>query len=188
MIRFRPFRNSDPPALAQLWNQGVPEGTAVSPLRVHELDDRVFGQVYFDRAGLIVAERDDQIVGFAHAGFGPDQPIELIPPFSFCESVGTVAMLVVEPGTVADEVASGLIIEAERNLRGRRDEGDLRWRAVSAEPVLLGGCGGSEGAGIVPSHPCFPQVLARMGYEPVSSTVLFEYDLPIRPHAIRGRY
>ena len=78
-----------------------------APLRVHELDDRVFGQVYFDRAGLIVAERDDRVVGFVHAGFGPDQPIEMMPPFSFCESVGTIAMLAVEPGAQPTKSPAG---------------------------------------------------------------------------------
>jgi hypothetical protein len=56
----------------------------VRPLRVHELDDRAFGLVYFDRAGLIVAERDERIVGYAHSGFGPDEPVESSPPFSPC--------------------------------------------------------------------------------------------------------
>ena len=127
------------------------------PLRVHELDDRVFGQVYFDRAGLIVAERDDHVVGFVHAGFGPDQPIEMMPPFSFCESVGTIAMLAVEPSALADEIARGLIIEAERYLARRGTNVIYAGGQYPLNPFYWGLYGGSEGAGIVPSHPGFPR-------------------------------
>ena len=43
---------------------------------MHELDTHALGTVNFDSAGLIVAERDGRIVGFVHAGFGPDLPVE----------------------------------------------------------------------------------------------------------------
>ena len=88
MIRFRPFRNSDPLALVGLWNQSVPDLGAVRPLRVHELDSHAFGAVCFDRAGLIVAERDGRIVGYVHAGFGPDFPVESTAPFSIDYGAG----------------------------------------------------------------------------------------------------
>ena len=82
MIRYRPFRNSDPPALVGLWNQSVPGRRGCAPLRVHELDNHAFGTACFDRDGLIVAERDGQILGYVHAGFGPDLPVESTAPFS----------------------------------------------------------------------------------------------------------
>ena len=74
MIRFRRFRNTDPPALARLWNQAIPRTGSAHPLRVHELDTHAFGRVNFDAEGLIVAEREERIVGFVHAGFGLDKP------------------------------------------------------------------------------------------------------------------
>ena len=58
VTRFRPFLNTDPPALADLWNRGLPEHCVVRPLSVHEFDALVIGTLPFEREGLIAAERD----------------------------------------------------------------------------------------------------------------------------------
>jgi len=72
-IRFRSFRNSDPPALTTLWNQGVPMGGATArPLSVHEFETDILNHPYFEADGLIVAlDESDRVCGFAHIGFGP---------------------------------------------------------------------------------------------------------------------
>src|SRR5947209_2142652 len=115
VIHYRPFRNADPPALAALWNRGVPEYGTVRPLSGHEFDTHVVDRADFEAEGLVVAEREGRIVGFVHAGFGPDDPIG--PPLHLGRSLGTVAMLVVEPGLEDPELERGLIEEAERYLR-----------------------------------------------------------------------
>ena len=188
MTRFRPFRNSDPPALVRLWNQGVPEQGAVRPLRVHELDDHAFGRSYFDRAGLIVAERDGRVVGYVHAGFGPDQPVAVDPP--------------VRPGSEPrhhrhargrarprrPRGRPGLILQAERYLRQAGANVVYAGGQFPLNPFYWGLYAGSEGSGVLPWHPVFPQVLISMGYEPVSTTVFLEYDLaqaePRDPRAV----
>ena len=97
MTRFRPFRNTDPPALAKLWNRAIPDTATARPLRPHELDSHALGRVNFDAAGLIVAEAEGRIVGFVHAGFGPDAPVDPARPLELNHEMGTVAMLFVEP-------------------------------------------------------------------------------------------
>ena len=138
MIHYRPFRNSDPLALVGLWNRSVPDLGAVRPLRVHELDIHAFGTPCFDRAGLIVAERDGRLLGYVHAGFGPGLPVESTAPFSLDTSLGTIAMLVLDHGVNDPAPARGLILEAERYLRSCGAKRSLRRRPVSVNPFLLG--------------------------------------------------
>jgi ribosomal protein S18 acetylase RimI-like enzyme len=188
VTRYRPFRNADPPALVRLWNQGVPEQGAVRPLRVHELDDHAFGSAYFDRAGLIVAERDGRAIGYVHAGFGPDQPVPSTPPFALDRSLGTIAMLAVESGADAPEVAQGLILQAERYLREAGASVIYAGGQFPLNPFYWGLYAGSEGSGVLPWHPVFPQLLISMGYEPAGATVFLEFDLaqsePRDPRAV----
>jgi ribosomal protein S18 acetylase RimI-like enzyme len=188
VIRYRSFRNSDPPALVALWNQAVPEQSGVRPLRVHELDDHAFGSVCFDRDGLTVAECDGRIVGFVHAGFGPDLPVESSGPFALGRSMGTIAMLAVEPGLGDSHVSRGLVLEAERYLRSRGANVVYAGGQFPLNPFYWGLYGGAEGSGVAADHLPFREVLTEMGYEPVSTTVSLEFDLnhadPRDPRAI----
>jgi GNAT superfamily N-acetyltransferase len=176
-MRFRSFHNSDPPALVKLWNQASPVSGSVRPLRVHELDTHALGPVHFDAAGLIVAERDGRIVGFAHAGFGPDLPVQSTRPFDLSHELGTIAMLVVEPGLDDRGLAPGLINAAQRYLRLRGAKVVYAGGLFPLNPFYWGLYGGSEGSGVLSGHHEFNTVLLELGYEPVSTTVLLEADL-----------
>jgi len=179
VTRLRSFRNFDPPALAKLWNQAVPESGAVRPLRVHELDAHVLGTVNFEATGLIVAEKDGRIVGFVHAGFGPDLPIESTRPFQLSHALGTVAMLIVEPGLNDPELVSGLIAAAERYLQGRGAKVIYAGGLFPLNPFYWGLYGGSEGSGVLSGHHLFHRTLIERGYEPAGTTVLLEADLTV---------
>jgi GNAT superfamily N-acetyltransferase len=188
VIRYRSFRNSDSPALARLWNRATPEQGTVRPIRVHELDTHAFGSACFDRAGLIVAERDGLLVGYVHAGFGPDDPVDAHAPLTLCTALGTISMLVVEPEPQAADVARGLILEAERYLRARGANVLYAGGQYPLNPFYWGLYSGSECSGVPATHPVFPQALADLGYEPISSTVWLTFDLaagePRDPRAV----
>jgi ribosomal protein S18 acetylase RimI-like enzyme len=177
VIRYRPFRNSDPPALVGLWNQSVPEFGAVRPLRVHELDSHAFGTACFDKNGLILAERDGQVLGYVHAGFGPDLPVESTAPFSFDTGLGTIAMLVVDHVASDPQLARGLILQAERYLRLRGARVLYAGGQYPVNPFYWGLYAGSEGSGVLSGHSLFCQTVTAMNYEPVSTTVCMEFDL-----------
>ena len=187
MTRFRPFRNTDPPALAELWNRGIPEHATARPIRPHELDSHAFGRINFEAAGLIVAERHGRIVGFVHAGFGPDAPVDPAKPLAISQEIGTVAMLVVEPDLDDRDVVIGLIREAEDYLRSRGAKVVYAGGVYPLNPFYWGIYGGSEGCGVLSMHHPFHHVLLERGYQPAFITVLLEADLSVpEPRDPRG--
>ncbi|HEV3164208.1 MAG TPA: GNAT family N-acetyltransferase [Isosphaeraceae bacterium] len=175
MTRFRPFRNGDPPALAELWKRGLPVRGVARRLGVHDFDSLIVGKLHFEAAGLIVAECDGRIVGFAHAGFGPEQPEG--PSHRLSYELGTVGMLVVAPDQDDPELEHGLLVEAERYLLARGASVIYAGGQYPLNPFYWGLYGGSEWAGILSSHSIFHRAVQRAGYEPVATTALLEADL-----------
>jgi ribosomal protein S18 acetylase RimI-like enzyme len=175
VIHFRSFRNGDSPALAELWNRGVPRDATAHPLSRYEFDGHVVSKPNFEAAGLTVATVDDRIVGFAHAGFGPFDPVG--PALQLCRDMGTIGMFVVEPGLEDPELERGLIVECERYLRREGAKVLYAGGQFPLNPFYWGLYGGSEWAGILSAHTAFHRAVAAAGYEPVSSTLLLEADL-----------
>jgi ribosomal protein S18 acetylase RimI-like enzyme len=175
--RFRPFRNGDPPALVELWNGALPDVGAARPLGVHEFDTLVMGRLDFDPQGFIVAERDGHPVGFAHAGFGPAEPDG--PSHRPDTELGTVAMLVVEPGPDRADLERELLRRAEEYLRARGAEVLYAGGCYPLNPFYWGLYGGSEFAGILGSHECFRRAVEAAGYVATGQAVLWEADLTI---------
>jgi ribosomal protein S18 acetylase RimI-like enzyme len=135
----------------------------------------VVNRVHFEAAGLIAAERDGRLVGFVHAGFGPDEGIGA--PHYLNRALGTIGMLVVAPELDDEELEQGLLAEAEHYLRTRGAEVIYAGGQFPLNPFYWGLYGGSEWAGIFPDHTAFVRAVTRAGFEPVSETVLMEVDL-----------
>jgi ribosomal protein S18 acetylase RimI-like enzyme len=135
----------------------------------------VVSRPHFDAAGLIVAEHEGRIVGFVHAGFGPDDPNG--PPNRLGHALGTIAMLAVSADAAEPELVRGLIAAAERYLRGRGAEVLYAGGQTPVNPFYWGLYGGSEWAGILSTHEVFVRGVLAAGFAPVSTTVLLEADL-----------
>ncbi|CAN5903834.1 hypothetical protein BH23PLA1_BH23PLA1_38820 [soil metagenome] len=181
MTRFRPFRNGDLPALAEIWNAALPEEGVVRPIDVHELDALLISRLFFDPAGLILAEQAGRVVGFAHAGFGPKDPRG--PSQQLDRSMGTVAMLAVAPEVAQRDVEQGLLDEAARYLRGQGATVLYAGGRYPLNPFYWGLYGGSEFSGILETHRGFLEAVEQAGYRPVARTIRLEADVTRRPAA-----
>ena len=114
MYRLRPFRNEDPPHLAEIWRSQPPERGMLQPVSAPLLEHAVFSKMHFDRSGLIVATQDDVPIGFVHAGFGPnDQGTAIDTTF------GTTHMLMLRAGHEDPKLVDELLAASEEYLRSR---------------------------------------------------------------------
>ncbi len=175
MTRFRPFRNTDPPALVDIWNRGMPRRNVVRPLKVHDWDAMVAGKPHFDHNGLIVAEQDGRVVAFAHAGFGPMEPHG--PSHRLDTSMGSIAMFAAEPGVDDEAIDRGLIERAQDYLRGRGAAVLYAGGRNPIDPFYWGLYGGSEFSGVLGQHAAFHRAVRRTGFQPASTAVLLEFDM-----------
>jgi ribosomal protein S18 acetylase RimI-like enzyme len=165
VIHYRGFRNTDPPGLMEVWNDAFPQRGAVRLRTSSPLERHVFAKLYFDPAGLLIAEEAGQCVGFAHAGFGADPRAAAL-----SAEAGTTCLLGVRATHRRRGIGTELLRRSEAYLRQR---GAVKLHAGAMPPLnpfYLGVYGGSELPGILASDSLADPFLARNGYR-VSRTV-----------------
>lgn len=183
MHRIRDFRNGDIPALAGLWNRGLSVRSAARPLEPHELDAVLFSRIDFRAQAFKVAEADDgRLLGFAHAGLGAAEPRG--PSHQLDHTMGTLAMLVVDPSVQDLAVGSSLAAAAESELRSMGVSVFYAGGMHPLNPFYWGIYGGSEFSGILDDHLDFRRVVESAGYQPVAATQMFEYPLERLPNSL----
>jgi len=183
-MRYRFFRNVDPPALVTLWNEALSHRGAVE-LRSHTpLENAVFNKPYFDPHGFIVAEDDaGKIAGFAHAGFGPTDDESALNP-----AVGVICAFAVRPDQRRTGIASELLRRAEEYLHER---GVATIRAGTSRPdcpFYVGVYGGSNGAGFLRSDPEIEPFLLAHGYKPDRRVNVFDRRLDLPLNIVDSRF
>ena len=172
MLRFRSFRNADPPLLAELWrsrNQELGFFPIVSPDIFEFL---VFSKLYFEPAGLILAFDDDRPVGFAHASFGPNETESDV-----AYEMGTTNLLVVHPDADVAVVADGLLEQCEQYLRSRGAKVLYGGGIKPLNGFYLGLYGGSELPGILATDEVTRKAFAARGYREIEKTVGIQLNL-----------
>ena len=172
MIEYRAFRNSDTPHVARVWNAQPQRRGLAQPVSPRLLEELVYSKLYFDRAGLQLAWADGRVVGFAHAGFGPNEGEDDI-----CTEMGAICLLLVEPREDATKVARGLIRASEEYLQG---QGAKLLYAGAVKPLnsfYLGLYGGSELPGVLASDEDLLGYYLQNGYQEIDRCVIFQRDL-----------
>ena len=172
MYHFRPFRNSDPPRLAEIWNAQPRQRGLAHPIAVHQLEDGILSKSYFDRHGLIVVERGDKLIGFAHAGFGPSEDGMRIE-----RDFGVTCMVMVRPEEQESSLGADLLHQSETYLRDRGAKVLYGGGIRPLNPYYLGYYGGSELPGILVSDAWRQQLFRDAGYVEADRVIVLHADL-----------
>lgn len=136
------------------------------------LDIYVFSKPYFDREGLIVAEQDGEVVGYVHAGFGPDESRRTI-----SYDAGVTCMLMVAPQVIFADLAPQLLTRSEAYLRRKGAQLVYAGGMFPLNPFYLGLYGGSELPGFLSSDVQRSQFFPAHGYEQVDQAVVLQRSL-----------
>lgn len=172
MLRYRGFRNTDPPIVAEIWRSRADELALVQPVSADLFEQFVFGRLHFDYAGLILALDDDRPVGFAHASFGPDAA-ERRPS----TETGVTCLILVRPDCDQAAVAAGLLDQCEAYLCDRGARCLYGGGVWPVSPFYSGMYGGCETPGVLESDRVCCQLYSSRGYQAVDRTLLFRQDL-----------
>lgn len=172
MIRYRPFLNSDPPAIAEIWRSQPPSPALMQPMTAATLDEFVFSKPYFEREGFIVAVDDDKPIGFAHGGFAASADHE-----SLDTTTGVTALLMVAPRRDASEIAQQLVAETETYLRSRGATALFGGGTGLLGPFYFGLYGGSRLPGVLASDRDLNGIFEQAGYQQENFCDVFRRDL-----------
>jgi GNAT superfamily N-acetyltransferase len=170
MLTYRTFRNTDPPAIVGIWRSRAGQPGLMHPVSVDLLEQLVFGKLYFDYSGLVLAWDDGQPVGFAHAGFGPNEQES-----SMSLDYGVTSIIM----TRADrpDVAAGLLERCEQYLHERGAKVLYGGSIRPLNPFYLGLYGGSEQPGVLESDKLAQETFRAHGYREIDQTLIFERSL-----------
>jgi len=172
MLSYRAFNNTDPPRVAALWRSRAGQPGLVQPVSADLFEQFVFGKLYFDYEGLILAFDDDRPVGFAHAAFGPSEKWDRI-----ATDTGVICVVVVRPDCAEAEVAEGLVERSEAYLSRHGAKVVYGGAAAPQSPFYLGLYGGSQLPGVLDSDVLARDLYRSRGYEEIDRTFLFRRRL-----------
>lgn len=182
MYHFRPFTNSDPPAIAEVWRSQPPLRGRVQTVTAQLLEVCVFSKQYFDPNALLVATRDDEPVGFVHVGFGPNADGTAIDT-----DVGVIEMLMLQASLDDRALEDELLRRGEEHLRSR---GARRLLGGGRQPMsqfYLGMYGGAELPGVLESDKLLNDLFTRNGYTPLERVDIMHRELAsFRPPVSRA--
>lgn len=181
--RYRQFLNTDPPRLAEMWRGCTNCPELLQPLTAGMFEALILNKPYFDRAGLIIAEDDEGIAGFVHAGFGPDEQLRKID-----YDLGVTSMLLVHPRVTDPEVTHELLRRSEAYLQARGARVLYGGSIYPLNPFYLGLYGGSESPGILVSDECLSAVYRQNNYHPIDQVQIYRRNVADFHAAIDRRW
>lgn len=171
MVAYRPFLNSDPPALADIWRNQPPQRGLYQPMTASTFERCVLARLHFEREGLIVACEGDRALGFVHAGFGPTAARN-----GLDTSVGVISCLMVDDHEQLD-IADALVQHAEAYLQHHGAKAVYGGEIRPVSPFYLGLIGGADCGGCPVSEGAAFRTYAAAGYQVVDRTTVYSREL-----------
>lgn len=172
MIEYRSFRNSDPPALAEIWRSQPPERGLMQPMSAELFEEFVLAKPYFDNRGLIVAVDSGRPIAFVHAAFGPSEDQSRL-----SRRFGVTCLVMVRSDYQRRGIGAELLARSEAYLRQGGAEVLYAGGLAPLNGFYLGFYGGSELPGVLDSDPRAQQLFLSRGYREVDRTHVLQRDL-----------
>lgn len=170
-MRIRPFLNTDPPALVELWRSLPPLRGRAQNLTAGHFERLFLDKPYFARHDLLVAERDDRPCGFALVGLAPTADGAALDP----RRGAIFALAAASSDEVA--VARQLLAAAEDRLRQRGAEEVVAGGASPDHAYCLGLYGGSELPGLLAGDTAALDLYHAAGYAERERRQIWQIDL-----------
>jgi ribosomal protein S18 acetylase RimI-like enzyme len=171
-IQYRTFRNYDPPALVEVWNQCFTSRGAFPLRNCALLEICVLAKPYFDPAGLIIAEDAGKVIGFAHAGFGPNAA-----ETDICADVGIICVIGVIPSHRRKGIGTELLRRCEAYLKQYGVKEYVGGGIRPLNPFYFGMYGGANSPGFLASDLAAAPFFERHSYQVANTTTVFERHL-----------
>ncbi len=172
MISYRTFLNTDPPLLVDVWRRQKRLRGLADRISGGTLEELIFSKPYFDPAGLFLALDQSQPLGFAHAGFGPNESRQ-----DLDWQTGIISALRVPEGPANKIVSVELLELACRYLRERGAVQAFAGSAFPFAPYYLGLYGGSRIPGVLDDDLSTRQGLLDAGFEQADEILIFQRHL-----------
>lgn len=144
MLHIRPFLNTDPPFILDVWqNQSMCRGR-YDGLDGLILEQQILAKPYFDPHGFLIAFEEERPVGFIHAGFGATDDESKLD-----YERGTISQLMVIP-SVDRPMVAGCLIDSATDYLKRKGAGWVTFGGhFPSSPFYNGLYGGSRSVGVL---------------------------------------
>lgn len=172
VISYRTFRNTDPPRILALWNRSAQTRGFGVVLSCDKLEHLLFSKPIFDPKGLHLALDGDNIVGLCHAGFGCDERERQLD-----RSMGTIAMLMVDPDYRRQGIGTKLLHRGQQYLREHGANIQYAGGLFPLNPFYLGLYGGSELPGVLDTDQSMVAFLGKRNYTAADTCLVFQRTL-----------
>ena len=159
VLKIRRFLNTDAPSIIDLWRKHPPFPRLSSTISKNDLENLVLAKPYFDPEGFRLALDDGLMVGFAHAGFGPNSTGSDLDYRN-----GLLLQVRSLPGEAGDSVAEALIDSCLDYLQSRGAQRCFAASRFPWVPFYLGLYGGSRIPGIPVEDQAFHRAVAQRGF------------------------